>query len=84
MPNQDRIQDDMEVVGSDGQRIGRVDHLDAGNAIKLAKEDPDSGGKHHWIPTDWVDDVEGDRVRLSKPRDEVRNQWREEGPGEGS
>lgn len=80
--SQNQIRDDMEVFGSDDQRIGRVDHLDAQNTIKLAKEDPDSGGQHHWIPTSWVDEVEGDRVRLTMPRDEVRRQWRDQEPGE--
>jgi hypothetical protein len=77
MRDQDRIREHMEVIGADGRHVGTVDHLEAGGSIKLARSDPDSGGQHHWIPGDWVSDVEGGRVRLSMPRDEVQRQWRD-------
>ena len=28
-----------------------------GDRIKLAKNDPQAGGQHHYIPTDWVERV---------------------------
>ncbi|MDX5393726.1 MAG: DUF2171 domain-containing protein, partial [Caulobacteraceae bacterium] len=39
----------MEVVGSDGGHVGRVDHVRDGE-IELAKLDLGSGLKHHMIP----------------------------------
>ena len=48
----------MNVIGSDGQHVGVVDHVD-GKTIKLKCADPASGGSHHLIPTDWVHSVDG-------------------------
>jgi len=59
-----QIREHLEVIGSDGQHVGTVDHLD-GNSIKLTKSDRGAGGQHHWISTDYVESVEGDKVRLS-------------------
>lgn len=42
-----QIREHMEVIGADGQRIGRVDKVE-GDRIKLTKNDaPD--GQHHYI-----------------------------------
>ena len=43
-----RLVKDMEVVGSDGQHVGVIDHVD-GDTIKLKRMDPASGGQHHLI-----------------------------------
>src|SRR5699024_1921513 len=51
----DKIQHHMPVVCSQGGQVGTVDHLDAGNTIKLTKDD---NGQHHWIPIDWVTSVD--------------------------
>ena len=59
-----QIAEHMEVVGSDGVKVGTVDHLDAGDRIKLTKNDS-SDGQHHFIPLSWVARVDG-RVHLSK------------------
>ncbi|MDX7951366.1 DUF2171 domain-containing protein [Lichenihabitans sp. Uapishka_5] len=48
---------DMKVIGSDGQHVGVVDHVD-GTTIKLKRTDPVSGGSHHLIPTEWVQSVD--------------------------
>ena len=45
------IKEHMDVIGSDGGRIGRVDHV-KGNQIELAKLDLDTGFKHRLIPMD--------------------------------
>jgi hypothetical protein len=64
-----KIREHMEVVGSDGQHVGTVDHLEGQDQIKLTQNDsPD--GRHHYIPTDWVDRVD-DTVHLNKPADEA-------------
>jgi hypothetical protein len=76
------IQEDFEVVGSDGDPIGLVDHLDD-DGIKLKRKDGESGGKHHWIPVDWVDKVvvQDMRVTLNLTGDDAQSRWREERGG---
>jgi hypothetical protein len=70
-----QIKDHTEVVGSDGAHVGTVDHMEGGNRIKLTRRDPNAGGEHHYIPLEWVDSVEGDRVRLNKTGEEAKAQW---------
>ena len=57
------IKEHMEVIGSDGAKIGIVDHVQ-GREIKLTKGD-DKSGQHHFIPLDWVDHVD-QHVHLKK------------------
>lgn len=64
---------DMEVVGSDGQHVGVIDHVD-GTTIKLKKMDPASGGVHHLIPTDWVKSVDA-KVMLKTAAADVKARW---------
>lgn len=71
-----QIRERMEVVGSDGGHIGRVDHV-TGNEIELAKLDLGSGLKHHMIPMTWVDHLEGDKVCLNLTKDAAKTRWRE-------
>ncbi len=48
-----RIAEHMDVIASDGTKIGTVDHLD-GDRIKLARTtSPD--GEHHYVPLSWID-----------------------------
>ena len=68
------IKEHMEVVSRDGAHIGTVDHVEGDGLIKLARSDS-ADGHHHFIPVDWVDDVD-DNVRLSKHADEVMSQWK--------
>ncbi len=70
------IREHMEVVGSDGDHVGKVDHV-KGDQIELAWLDLGSGGKHHYIPTSWVDRVEDDKVFLSITQDEAKRRWTE-------
>lgn len=65
MVDKSAIKDHTQVVASCGTHVGVVDHLD-GERIKLAKSDPESGGKHHFIPLGWVDKVEDNKVVLTK------------------
>jgi hypothetical protein len=71
------IREHMEVVGSDGQHVGKVDHV-KGSEIELAKFDLGAGLKHHLIPITWVEAVADDKVRLSLTKDEARAQWMKE------
>ena len=74
MINTQSIKEHMEVLGSDGQHVGAVDHLDGKDKIKLTKSDLKSGGQHHVIPISWVAKVD-DKVRLSKPAKDAMAQW---------
>jgi len=69
------IREHMKVVGSDRQPVGTVDHVE-GERIKLAKNDPQAGGQHHYIPGDWVDRIDGDQVCLRQSAQEVRSNWK--------
>lgn len=71
-----RIREHLEVVGSDGGHVGRVDHV-VGNEIELAKLDLGSGLKHHLIPITWVDHVDDESVRLTLTKDDAKAAWRE-------
>ena len=47
----------MDVIASDGTKVGTVDHMDGADTIKLAKTtSPD--GEHHYIPMAWVDHID--------------------------
>lgn len=66
--NTSDIVEHMEVVGSDGERVGTVDHL----AVKLTKNDPEAGGEHHVIPFELVDGVRGGKLVLTCTADEAK------------
>jgi hypothetical protein len=70
------IREHMEVVGSDGGHVGRVDHV-VGDEIELTKLDLASGLKHHMIPLSWVESIEDDAVRLDRTKDAAKALWRE-------
>ncbi|MNH49139.1 hypothetical protein D3C73_07060 [compost metagenome] len=69
------IKEHLEVVGSDGGHVGRVDHV-MGDQIELAKFDMGAGLKHHMIPVSWVDHVD-EHVHLTMSRDEAKARWTE-------
>ena len=69
----DQIKEHLEVIGSDGAKIGTVDGV-VGIEIKLTKG-ADTSGQHHFIPLDWVDHVDS-HVHLSKAARDVKAQWR--------
>jgi hypothetical protein len=70
-----KIQEHMEVLGSDGQHVGVVDHLEGEDRIKLTKSDADADGLHHYIPVDWVDHVDA-HVHLKKSSHEAKREWK--------
>jgi len=70
------IREHMEVVGSDGGHVGRVDHVQ-GDEIELAKMDLGAGFKHHMIPMSWVDHIEDDKLCLNMTKDAAKDAWRE-------
>jgi len=67
------IVEHMDVLGSDGVKIGTVDHLDGPDRIKLAKNtSPD--GQHHYVPLAWVERVDA-HVHLRRTSAEARAAW---------
>ena len=70
-----QIVEHMDVVGSDGGHVGRVDKI-MGDEIELTKLDLASGLKHHMIPMSWVDDIDDDTVRLNMTKEAAKAAWR--------
>ncbi len=71
-----QIKDYMPVVCSDGGQFATVDHLDAGDTVKLTKDDQ---GQHHWIPRSWVTSVD-DKVHVDRPGAQAMKDWSTEAP----
>ena len=69
------ILEHMDVVGSDGGHLGRVDKV-MGDQIELTKLDLASGLKHRLIPMSWVETVDENTVRLSMTKDAAKAAWR--------
>lgn len=69
-----KIHEHMPVFGSCGNQLGKVDRVE-GNQIKLTKNDsPD--GQHHFIPTNWVQNVDDKAVRLNKDCGAAQKEWK--------
>jgi hypothetical protein len=68
------IREHMEVVGSDDKHVGTVDHMEGSERIKLAKNDPAAGGKHHFIDIGSVKFVD-DKVHLDKSSKQAMSEW---------
>jgi hypothetical protein len=66
-----QIREHMPVVCSEGGQFATVDHLDAGNTIKLTRDDT---GQHHWIPQQWVTSVD-DKVHVDRPGNQAMKEW---------
>ncbi len=73
MIDSSRITEKMDVVGTDGKHVGRVDHVKDGE-IELSMFDLQAMGKHHMIPLSWVEYVD-DKVHLSMDRSEAELRW---------
>jgi len=74
MWNAANVREHMEVMGSDGQCVGRVDGLE-GSSIKLTREAPGTDGEHHYVPFTWVAAVDEKAVYLTVTSDEAREEW---------
>ncbi|WP_293972986.1 DUF2171 domain-containing protein [Sphingomonas sp.] len=71
-----KAEEHQEVVGSDGQHVGVVDHV-RGDRIKLTKSDQNARGHHHSIPSSWIQSVD-DKITISKTADQAKAHWRDE------
>jgi hypothetical protein len=76
MDGSSQIAELMEVVGSDGRHVGRVDQV-MDVAIELARFDRESSGKRHLIPLSWIDYVD-DKVHLNLDHDQTKQRWIEQ------
>ncbi len=74
-----RVTEHMEVVGSDGKHVGKVDKV-RGDTIVLTRSDPATDGVHHAISCGWVETVD-DKVTLNLTSDEALARWRDDDRG---
>lgn len=68
------IREHMEVIGSDGGHVGRVDHV-TGDQIELSKMDLGAGFKHHLIPMSWVESIQDDKLCLNMTKEAAKASW---------
>jgi hypothetical protein len=68
-----RISEGMEVVDSDGTRIGTVARVEGGH-LKILRNDQKPRNAHQFVSPELIQSV-GDRVRLSLSWDELRRLW---------
>lgn len=59
--------------GVEGEHVGTVDYVEGERIILTKNDSPD--GKHHSIPTDLVERVEGNTVFLSCDLETVHTEW---------
>jgi hypothetical protein len=86
MPNQkernmavtSQIREHMDVISSDKKTVGKVDHLEGTDQIKLTKQSSPDGQHHHFIPVSWVDHVD-QHVHLNKSGADVTSHWQHGG-----
>jgi len=76
-----QVREHQEVVGSDGQHVGTVDHI-RGDRILLTKDDKDASGHHHSIPCSWITKV-GDKVEISRTASQAQSVWKDEEDQQG-
>ena len=68
------ITEHMDVLSSDRKAVGKVDHLEGTDKIKLTRQSSPDGQHHHFIPVSWVDHVD-QRVHLHKSGADVTSHW---------
>ena len=74
MASASQIQEHMDVISSDKKTVGKVDHLEGTDKIKLTKQSSPDGQHHHFIPLSWVDHVD-QHVHLNKSGADVTSHW---------
>jgi hypothetical protein len=70
------IKEHMDVISSDRKTVGKVDHMEGTDLIKLTKQSSPDGQHHHFIPLAWVDHVD-QHVHLNKTGADVTRQWQQ-------
>jgi hypothetical protein len=69
-----QIKEHMDVISSDRKTVGKVDHMEGTDKIKLTKQSSPDGQHHHFIPVSWVDHVD-QHVHLNKSGQDVTSHW---------
>ena len=69
-----QIMEHMDVISSDRKTVGKVDHLEGIDKIKLTKQISPDRNNNHFIPMSWVDHVD-QHVHLSKSGADVTLHW---------
>jgi len=69
-----RIKEHMDVISSDRKMVGKVDHLEGADKIKLTKHSSPDGQHHHFIPLTWVDYVD-QHVHLNMTGADITSKW---------
>ena len=72
---QEKIAEHMEVVGSDGEHVGIVDHLQDGK-LKLTKHDSNADGVHHFIELSTIASIDT-FVTLNVTAAQAQEDWEE-------
>jgi len=67
------IREHMDVVGSDGETIGKVDKVRGDHIILTKSDSPD--GRHHAIDCSMIQSIDSDQVRLEMPAEEAKSRW---------
>ncbi|OAL86723.1 DUF2171 domain-containing protein [Acinetobacter terrae] len=73
--NPNDIKAHASVIASCGTEIGKVDHLEGQDSIKLTRSD-DENNEHHIIPLSWVSEVKDENVILNKNAEDARKEWK--------
>lgn len=68
-----QIQNHMDVVGSDGESIGKVDKV-SGDTVILTRSDSDDN-RHHSFDCSLIETVEDEKVRLRVPAEEAKSRF---------
>lgn len=71
-----QVTEHMDVVGSDDQSVGKVDHIKRDRIILTKNDSPD--GRHHAISCARIDRVEDGKVFLDKSADEAKREFSED------
>jgi hypothetical protein len=69
-----QIKEHMDVISSDKKTVGKVDHLEGSDKIKLTRQSSPDGQHHHFIPVSWIDHVD-QHVHLNKSGADVTSHW---------
>jgi hypothetical protein len=80
MSNASQIKEHTDVISFDRKNLGKADHLDGTDKIKLTKQSAPDGQHHHFIPLSWVEHVD-QHVHLNKTGSDVTSHWQREGRG---
>ena len=78
MSDASQVKEHMDVISSDRKTVGKVDHLDGPDRIKLTKRSSPTGDHHHLIPVSWIDHVD-QHVHLNKTGADIIAHWEHEG-----